>query len=568
MTTITATPTPLDILKETYGYEQFRDDQAVIIDHIIGGGDALVIMPTGSGKSLCYQIPAMLRPGVGIVVSPLIALMADQVAALTMNGVKAAFINSTLSAAEAAQLEQGMRNGEFDLIYVAPERLCTDRFLSLLAQCEIALFAIDEAHCVSQWGHDFRPEYRALSVLHERFPKVPRLALTATADSPTRFDIIDRLHLSGASQFIGGFDRPNIKYTIVPKAKDFIQLKRWLKAEHSGDSGIVYCMSRAKTERITEQLVDAGFNALTYHAGMDRDERNLNQARFLREDGVIMVATIAFGMGIDKPDVRFVAHLDLPKSIESYYQETGRSGRDGLPAEAWMTYSIGDAVKIRGFIDDSEAPEEQKRIEHTKLNSLIGFAETTRCRRQLLLEYFGDELDKNCGNCDTCTDPPKTYDGTVEAQKALSNAVRTNQIFGATHLADVLMGSKNQRVMEFRHDELSTYGIGADKSKEHWLAVYRQLIALGHLSVEHKHGSLKLTDIGWEVCRGNAKVQLSVWQALKSSVARTKSDSGAAWRKRKADTNFSDPADQALYDVLRDHRAYLAELPPTWSAGL
>ena len=446
------------------------------------------------------------------------------------------------------------------MIYVAPERLCTERFLSLLSQCEIALFAIDEAHCVSQWGHDFRPEYRALSVLHERFPTVPRLALTATADSPTRVDIIERLDLASAKQYVGGFDRPNIKYTIVPKSKDFLQLKEWLQAEHSEDSGIVYCMSRAKTERITEQLCDAGFNAMTYHAGMGRDERNFNQARFLREDGVIMVATIAFGMGIDKPDVRFVAHLDLPKSIESYYQETGRAGRDGQPAEAWMTYSIGDAVKIRSFIDDSDAPEEQKRIEHAKLNSLIGFCETTRCRRQLLLEYFGDHLDKNCGNCDTCTDPPKTYDGTLEAQKALSNAVRTNQIFGATHLADVLMGSKNQRVMEFQHDELSTYGIGTDKTKEHWLTVYRQLIALGHLTVEHKHGSLKLSSTGWEVCRGNAKVQLSVWQALKSSVTRKKGDSGSSERRKtKANTNFNDPADQALYDTLRDHRAYMAK---------
>jgi len=549
---------PHDVLSEVFGYDAFRGDQQPIIDRVVDGGDALVIMPTGGGKSLCYQIPSLIRDGVGIVVSPLIALMADQVAALRQAGVKAAFINSTLTAQAARDAERAMAAGELDIVYVAPERLCTDRFLDLLKRTNVALFAIDEAHCVSQWGHDFRPEYMQLSVLHKCFPGVPRLALTATADAPTRRDIVERLDLHEAGQYIGGFDRPNIRYGIVPKQGGAAQLIDWLRDGHLGESGIVYCLSRNKTERVAAQLIGAGFTALPYHAGLDKRMRDQHQSRFLREEGLIIVATIAFGMGIDKPDVRFVAHLDLPKSIEAYYQETGRAGRDGLPSEAWLTYSAGDATKLRGFIDDSEAPDTQKRIEHRKIDALLGYCETTRCRRQVLLKYFGDELPQPCGNCDNCLNPAESYDGTTDAQKALSNVYRSEQRFGAAHLSDILIGSENQRVLQFRHTELSTYAIGKDKTRNEWMSVYRQLIAMGLLTVEQQYGSLRLTEAAWPVLKGEQKVQLRV------DAKPGKSRSGSAKQNRQMLELASDD-DRELFEKLREKRMELAteqNVPP------
>jgi len=540
------------VLREVFGYESFRGEQAAVIERVVGGGDALVIMPTGGGKSLCYQVPALVREGVGVVVSPLIALMADQVAALRQVGVRAAYINSSLTPAEAREAERAMGAGELDLVYVAPERLCTERFLSELERSRLALFAIDEAHCVSQWGHDFRPEYMRLSVLHERFPGVPRLALTATADAPTRVDIVRRLNLGEAGHFIGGFDRPNIQYHVTPKQGGVRQLIEWLEDGHVGEAGIVYCLSRRKTEETAGTLVDRGIKALAYHAGLDKRMRDEHQRRFLREDGLVVVATIAFGMGIDKPDVRFVAHLDLPKSIEAYYQETGRAGRDGLPAEAWLTYSANDAVKLRGFIDDSEAPEEQKQIEHRKLNALLGYCETTRCRRQVLIEYFGERRDEACGNCDNCISPSESYDGTTEAQMALSNVYRTEQRFGAGHLSDVLIGSRGERVLRFGHDRLSTYGIGSDRTKAQWQSVYRQLIAMGLLQVDAAHGSLRLTEKATPVLRGERRVRLR-----REEPKRKRADARAARKNREA-MELGDEADKALFEVLRASRAEIA----------
>ncbi|HUP95180.1 MAG TPA: DNA helicase RecQ [Burkholderiales bacterium] len=494
------------LLKSVFGYSAFRDAQAEIIEHVAGGGDALVLMPTGGGKSLCYQIPALMRTGCAVVVSPLIALMQDQVAALNEAGVNAAVLNSSLDARTAAETERDLAAGRLDLVYVAPERLVTLRFLELLRQSKLALFAIDEAHCVSQWGHDFRPEYIQLSLLHEQFPGVPRIALTATADELTRAEIITRLQLEEARVFISSFDRPNIRYTIVDKHNARDQLLRFIADNHPGEAGIVYCISRKKVDETAEWLSAQGVAALPYHAGLDQQTRARNQELFVNEDGVVIVATIAFGMGIDKPDVRFVAHLDLPKSIEAYYQETGRAGRDGLPADAWMTYGLGDVVQQRRMIAESQADETYKRVSYGKLDALVGLAETAGCRRVRLLGYFG-EASGPCGNCDTCLNPPRVWNGTEAARKALSCVYRTSQRFGAGHLIDILRGNATERVQRLRHDELTTWNIGADMSDQQWRAAFRQLIALGFLETDSDaYGALKLTQAARGVLKGEVAV--------------------------------------------------------------
>jgi ATP-dependent DNA helicase RecQ len=502
----------LALLQEVFGYPAFRGRQADIVDHVTSGGDALVLMPTGGGKSLCYQIPALLRRGVGIVVSPLIALMHDQVAALREAGVKAAYLNSSLSGMEAAAIERGLFNQEYDLIYVAPERLVLPRFLSLLEAVAdgpgLALFAIDEAHCVSQWGHDFRPEYIQLSVLHERFPKVPRIALTATADAATQAEIVQRLQLEKASIFVSSFDRPNIRYQIVEKDNARAQLLNFIRAEHGDDAGIVYCLSRKKVEETAAWLVEHGIKALPYHAGLEQVVRRRNQDAFLRDDGIVMVATIAFGMGIDKPDVRFVAHLDLPKSVEGYYQETGRAGRDGAAADAWMAYGLADAVQQRRMIEEGEADEQFKRLGHAKLDALLALCESATCRRQRLLKYFGEDSGP-CGNCDICLNPPQTWDGTEAVRKALSCVFRTEQRFGAVHVVDVLLGRDTERIRQWRHNTLSTYGIGKELSEKDWRAVFRQLVALGYLEIDHgSYGALKLSPASRAVLKGEQQVML------------------------------------------------------------
>jgi ATP-dependent DNA helicase RecQ len=501
-------PRPIEVLRDTFGYPAFRDAQGEVVDHVVAGGDALVLMPTGSGKSLCYQIPSLVREGTGIVVSPLIALMQDQVAALTQLGVRAAFLNSTLDADAARATERALVAGELDLLYVAPERLTTSRCLDLLDRAQLALFAIDEAHCVSQWGHDFRPEYLQLSLLHERFPQIPRIALTATADPQTRTEIIARLGLAGARVFVSSFDRPNIRYTIVDKADARAQLLRFIEDEHQGEAGIVYCLSRRKVDETAEWLQSKGISALPYHAGMDTRSRTEHQARFQREEGLLMVATIAFGMGIDKPDVRFVAHLDLPKSVEGYYQETGRAGRDGASADAWMAYGLADVVQQRRMIDMSDASEEYKRVSVAKLDALLGLCETAGCRRVRLLDYFG-EASVPCGNCDTCLAPPETYDATSAAQKALSAIYRTGQRFGAVHLIDVLRGKAGPRITRWEHDKLSVFGIGEDVDETAWRGVFRQLVAMGFVRVDHEaHGALRLTEASRPVLKGTQQVSM------------------------------------------------------------
>lgn len=472
----------LDLLQTVFGYPAFRGQQAEIVGHVSGGGDALVLMPTGGGKSLCYQIPALVRDGVGVVISPLIALMQDQVGALAEVGVRAAFLNSTQTYEEAQRIERLVRTGEIDLVYVAPERLMTERCLNLFQASKIALFAIDEAHCVSQWGHDFRPEYIKLSVLHEQFPNVPRIALTATADPQTRAEIVHRLQLGDAMQFVSSFDRPNIRYQIVEKANGRKQLLDFITTEHGGDCGIVYCLSRKKVEETAEFLNENGVRAMAYHAGMDHAKRAANQAKFLREENIVMCATIAFGMGIDKPDVRFVCHLDLPKSIEGYYQETGRAGRDGAPANAWMAYGLQDVVLQRRMIDESEADETFKRVLGNKLDAMLGLCETLSCRRVRLLDYFG-ERSGPCGNCDTCLIPPVSFDGTVPVQKLLSAVYRVGQRFAAGHVIEVLRGVETDRIKTWHHDSLSVFGIGADRSEQEWRAILRQAIALGLVTV-------------------------------------------------------------------------------------
>ncbi len=544
-------PTPLNtlgILRDVFGYPAFRGEQADIIGHVAGGGDALVLMPTGGGKSLCYQIPALLRPGCAIVVSPLIALMQDQVDALTQLGVKAACLNSTLDWREAQAVEQAMFSGGLDLVYIAPERLLLDRTLALLDALyeagKLALFAIDEAHCVSQWGHDFRPEYLQLSALHERYPQVPRIALTATADQATRNEILQRLGLSEARVFLSSFDRPNIRYTVVEKDNARKQLLGFL-AGRQGQAGIVYCLSRKKVEETAEWLSAQGYPALPYHAGLPAAERAANQRRFLREEGLIMCATIAFGMGIDKPDVRFVAHLDLPKSIEAYYQETGRAGRDGEPSEAWMAYGMQDVALQHARIAESGAAEGQKILEAQRLTALLAYCEAPRCRRQVLLNYFGEERQP-CGNCDVCDNPPELWDGTQAAQKALSAIFRTGMRFGVTHLTDILRGKATDKVKQWNHDQLPTFGVGSDLDDHAWKSVFRQLAAAGLVHVDMaEHGALQLTEAAREVLKGQRTVQLR--RPLKRKTTPSKTS--------RAPVSDLAPADEALFQLLRQWRA-------------
>ncbi|MCP5249940.1 MAG: DNA helicase RecQ [Candidatus Accumulibacter sp.] len=538
----------VEILGRIFGYSSFRGQQAEVVEQIVGGGDALVLMPTGGGKSLCYQIPALLRPGVGVVVSPLIALMQDQVDALRQVGVKAAFLNSSLDFRSVVETEHCLLRGELELIYVAPERLLTDRFIALLEQLaarrQIALFAIDEAHCVSQWGHDFRPEYIQLSQLHERFPGVPRIALTATADQLTRDEIRSRLGLEQAPVFVASFDRPNIRYTIVERDNPRRQLLALLGG-HPNEAGIVYCLSRRKVDETAQWLSAQGVAALPYHAGLVAADRQRHQQRFLREDGVVMVATIAFGMGIDKPDVRFVAHLDLPRSLEAYYQETGRAGRDGEPSEAWMTYGLNDVVIHRQMIEDSAAPSEQKRVERQKLESMLAYCESARCRRVILLNYFGEQAAP-CGNCDVCLDPPVVWDGTVAAQKALSAALRTGQRFGAGHLIDILRGKNTDKIQQFGHQRLPTFGVGAELDDRGWRSVFRQLLAGGLLDADASaFGALKLTDSARPVLKGELSVQ------LRRQVERPK---GKAPRTRSAAGSAPPDSDSPLVASLRQWR--------------
>jgi ATP-dependent DNA helicase RecQ len=498
----------LAALRETFGYTAFRGAQGDIVDHVVAGNDALVLMPTGGGKSLCYQIPSLLREGTGVVVSPLIALMQDQVAALKLAGVRAAFLNSSQDAGESRSVERALLAGQLDLLYVAPERLTTPRCLELLGSMPIALFAIDEAHCVSQWGHDFRPEYLQLSLLHERFPAVPRIALTATADPQTRSEIAVRLALEDARIFVSSFDRPNIRYTIVDKVDPRAQLLRFIRDEHAGDAGIVYCLSRRKVDETAAWLASQGVRALPYHAGMETAQRSAHQERFQREEGVVVVATIAFGMGIDKPDVRFVAHLDLPKSIEGYYQETGRAGRDGQPADAWMAYGLADVVQQRRLIELSDAGDAHKRVLSAKLDALLGLCEVAGCRRVRLLQYFG-EASEPCGNCDTCLEPPQTWDATEAARKALSAIYRTGQRFGALHVIDVLRGKAGERIAKWEHDRLSVFGVGADLDDAAWRGVFRQLVAMGLARVDHEsHGALKLAEASRAVLKGEQAVEM------------------------------------------------------------
>ena len=543
-----------ELLRKVYGYAHFRGRQEEVVAAALAGKDALVLMPTGGGKSLCYQLPAMLRPGLGLVVSPLIALMQDQVAALKQLGVRSAFLNSTLSHQEQRRVQEEVANRSLDLLYLAPERLLQEDTLVLLGNVELAVIAIDEAHCVSQWGHDFRQDYLGLDILRERFPGVPRMALTATADALTRREILARLELNGAEQFISGFDRPNIRYTVRAKADANAQLAAFLE-ERRGEAGIVYAMTRKKVEATAQLLTERGFTALSYHAGLPAHERTEHQGRFLYEDGIVIVATIAFGMGIDKPDVRFVAHVDLPKSVEAYYQETGRAGRDGDPAEAWMVYGLQDVVRLRQMVDQSEAGEEHKRIERAKLDALLGWCEVTSCRRRALLVYFGDVLAADCGNCDICLWPPQTWDGTEEAQKLLSCVYRTGQYFGAGHVIDVLCGKDTAKVQQHRHRNLSTFGIGADRSAVQWRSILRQLLVQGYLHADaQRYGALRLTAKSRPLLKGEDRIRLRQDAAVKPP--------------RKAAPKPSRevaPQDQALWEKLRDLRRRLAEeagVPP------
>ena len=542
-----------DILNHTFGYDAFRHHQAEIVQTLIDGGDALVLMPTGGGKSLCYQIPALVREGVGIVVSPLIALMQDQVDALQQLGIRAAFLNSSLDGLQQQAVEQALLGGELDLLYVAPERLLTEHMLALLEQASLALFAIDEAHCVSQWGHDFRPEYQQLSILHQRFPGVPRIALTATADVRTRQEIIAQLDLGDAKVFLNSFDRPNIRYTISEGQNSRERLWQFLEQEHPDDAGIVYCLSRKKVESTAAWLAARGRVALPYHAGLLDELRREHQQRFLREEGVIVVATIAFGMGIDKPDVRFVAHLSLPKSLEAYYQETGRAGRDGLPANAWMAYGLQDVITLRQMLQGSEGSEQYKRIANAKLDAMLGLCEQVSCRRQALLAYFDEQLDTPCGNCDTCLDPPQTWDGTEAAQKVLSCVYRSGQRFGVNYIIDILLGKEDERIQANGHHRLSTFGIGTDKTAVEWRGVFRQLIAQGFLMADvESYGVLRLTEKARPLLRGEIRLALRQQRKVRK---------GKTVRQESSLT----ASENRLFDALREHRLSLAiqrNVPP------
>jgi ATP-dependent DNA helicase RecQ len=543
----------LHVLKQTFGFDAFRPPQADIIDSLVAGKDAMVIMPTGGGKSLCYQIPAMVRPGCGVVISPLIALMQNQVDALTELGVRASFLNSTLDAQTARDVEQALLDGELDLLYIAPERLVQPFMLALLKRANISLFAIDEAHCVSQWGHDFRADYLQLSLLHEQFPGVPRIALTATADTRTREEIITRLDLSAAGHFFAGFDRPNIRYIIGLKQNPKAQLLRFLNDLHQQDAGIVYCLSRKKTEETASWLQTQGFKAVPYHAGLSASVRAQNQTRFLREEGIIVVATIAFGMGIDKPDVRFVAHLDLPKTVESYYQETGRAGRDGQPADAWMIYGLQDVIKLRQMLENSDGNEEFKRIEQHRLNAMLGLCEVTTCRRHALLDYFDEMSPEHCGNCDTCLSPVDTWDGTEACRKALSAIYRTGQRFGVNHIVDVLQGKATDKVSQFNHQQLPVFGIGTDLDTNQWRSVFRQLVARSLVSVNMAaYGALQLEEKSRPVLRGEEFVEL-------------RKDSKTTVASRQTRTVLSEHIDVDIWEALRECRRALAEaqgVPP------
>ena len=541
------------LLRTVYGYSAFRGNQEKIIMAVLAGRDVLVLMPTGGGKSLCYQVPAMIRPGVGLVVSPLIALMQDQVTALRQIGIRASFLNSTLPYGERKSILYAVRNEEIDLLYLAPERLLQEEMLASLSRVRLSLIAIDEAHCVSQWGHDFRRDYLGLHVLCTRFPGVPRMALTATADAMTREEIVSRLELTDPVRFVSGFDRPNIRYTVQAKASANAQLTAFLE-NRPREAGIVYAMTRRKVESIAGLLSERGFDALPYHAGLPSRERAEHQARFLREDDVIIVATIAFGMGIDKPDVRFVAHVDLPKSIEAYYQETGRAGRDGEPAEAWMIYGLQDVVRLAQMVDQSEAGDQHKRIERAKLDALLGWCEVTTCRRRALLRYFGDDMQRDCGNCDICLSPPKTWDGTVEAQKLLSCVYRTGEYFGSGHVIDVLRGIDTAKVRQHRHNRLSTYGIGSELSNTQWRSVLRQVMVQGYLRTEaQRYGALSLTARAKPLLRGKERI------LLREDAERRRRPSG-----RKT-PHVPLPEEKELWEALRECRRRLAEdagVPP------
>ena len=550
------------ILRSVFGYDGFRAPQDQVVASLIAGKDALVLMPTGGGKSLCYQIPALIRYGTGIVISPLISLMQDQVAALRQVGVRAAFLNSALRPDEARRVERELRAGELDLLYVAPERLMMERMLELLDAVPVALFAIDEAHCVSQWGHDFRPEYLQLSVLHERYPEVPRIALTATADERTREEIITRLGLNQAQIFISSFDRQNIRYRIHEgQGNSREQLLRFIREEHAGEAGIVYCLSRQKVDDLAVWLNSKGVPALPYHAGLGADVRSANQSRFISEEGLVVVATIAFGMGIDKSNVRFVAHLSLPKSVEAYYQETGRAGRDGLPADAWMSYGLQDVIMLRQMMAESGADDAHKRVERHKLDAMLGLCELTSCRRQALLAYLGEQLRAPCGNCDNCLTAPETWDATLAAQKALSCVHRTGQRFGVMYLIDVLLGKEDERIRRFGHDRISTFGIGTEFSATAWRGIYRQLIARGLLSVDvDGHGGLQLADACRAVLRGEEQLWLRHEAPAVKSRTKRSSKPGSS-----AAGSFSSVADRELWDALRELRMTLAKaqnVPP------
>ncbi len=546
-------------LSSVFGYGEFRPPQDQVIEAVLRGEDVFVLMPTGGGKSLCYQIPALVRPGVGIVISPLIALMQDQVSALTQVGVRAACMNSAMGSEHNNQVAQMALRGELDIIYMAPERLTLQQTIDWLGQCTLSLFAIDEAHCVSQWGHDFRSDYLQLSLLQQYFPHVPRIALTATADAKTREEIISRLGLQEAKVFVSGFDRPNIQYRITQKNNPKKQLLAFLQNEHVGHAGVVYCLSRKKVEATAKWLSEEGINALPYHAGLDKSVRQQNQERFLREEGIVMVATIAFGMGIDKPDVRFVAHLDLPKSIEAYYQETGRAGRDGQAANAWMTYGLEDVIKLKQMMAGSQADEHFKRIEQQKLNGMLGLAELTTCRRQTLMGYFGDTLAEPCGNCDNCLTPVQTWDGTDAARKALSCVYRTDQRFGVVHLINVLRGKSSEKIKQFNHDKVSTFGIGQDLSDGQWRSVFRQLVARGYLNVNFDYGQLLLSETSRTILRGEESLMLRV------DTMQAKSSTGGNGSNKKSKSVQINDEDMELWEALRACRKNLATeqgIPP------